>query len=315
MPPSRDNSRGILAMNVAMFSFITSDTLVKYVTQSLPLGEAIFLRGAIASVIVGLVVVWAGTGRAWRTMFEPLMALRLIGEIGATLFYLVALVHMPIANVSAVFQATPLAMTASAALFLGEQVGPRRWAAIAVGFIGVMIIVRPGLAGFDAWSIAVLIAVAFVALRDISTARLPASAPASLVTFVTALAVTALGLALWPFEHLVGKQVEWVVPDGFTGALVATNAVTLLSGYVFLLFATRFAETSAIAPFRYTLLVWSFLFGVVVFGQYPDTATLVGAAIVVGTGLYSFHRERARRAALRTSAAHPSAGGADTPTP
>ncbi len=312
MPPSRDNSRGILAMNVAMFSFITSDTLVKYVTQSLPLGEAIFLRGAIASVIVGLVVVWAGTGRAWRTMFEPLMALRLIGEIGATLFYLVALVHMPIANVSAVFQATPLAMTASAALFLGEQVGPRRWAAIAVGFIGVMIIVRPGLAGFDAWSIAVLISVAFVALRDISTARLPASAPASLVTFVTALAVTALGLALWPFEHLVGKRVEWIVPDAFNGALVAANAVTLLSGYVFLLFATRFAETSAIAPFRYTLLVWSFLFGIVVFGQYPDTATLVGAAIVVGTGLYSFHRERARRAVTRPAASHPSVGGADS---
>ena len=295
MPPSRDNSRGILAMNVAMFSFITSDTLVKYVTQSLPLGEAIFLRGAIASVIVGLVVVWAGTGRAWRTMF-----------------YLVALVHMPIANVSAVFQATPLAMTASAALFLGEQVGPRRWAAIAVGFIGVMIIVRPGLAGFDAWSIAVLISVAFVALRDISTARLPASAPASLVTFVTALAVTALGLALWPFEHLVGKRVEWIVPDAFNGALVAANAVTLLSGYVFLLFATRFAETSAIAPFRYTLLVWSFLFGIVVFGQYPDTATLVGAAIVVGTGLYSFHRERARRAVTRPAASHPSVGGADS---
>ena len=312
MAPSRDNSRGILAMNVAMLSFITSDTLVKYVTQTLPLGEAIFLRGAIASVIVGLVVVWAGTGRAWRTMFEPLMALRLIGEIGATLFYLVALVHMPIANVSAVFQATPLAMTASAALFLGEQVGPRRWAAIAVGFIGVMVIVRPGLAGFDAWSIAVLISVAFVALRDISTARLPATAPASLVTFVTALAVTALGLALWPFEHLVGKRVEWVVPDAFTGALVATNAVTLLCGYVFLLFATRLAETSAIAPFRYTLLVWSFVFGIVVFGQYPDTATLVGAAIVVGTGLYSFHRERARRAVTRPAASHPSVGGADT---
>ncbi len=297
MPSPRDNSRGIVAMNVAMFSFISSDTLMKYVTQTLPLGEAIFLRGAIASVLVGVVVAWSGDWREWRGMIEPRMAVRLVGEIGATLFYLVALVHMPIANVTAVFQATPLAMTASAAVFLGEKVGPRRWAAIAVGLVGVMIIVRPGLEGFDAWSIAVLISVGFVAVRDIATARLPASAPASLVTFVTAVTVTVLGVGVWPFEHLVGRRVEWVVPDPFLGGLVVANAVALLAGYVGLLLATRLAETSAIAPFRYTLLVWSFLTGVLVFGQYPDTPTLVGASIVVATGLYAFHRERSARSA------------------
>ncbi|MDK9696842.1 MAG: DMT family transporter [Siculibacillus sp.] len=295
MAPPRDNSRGIVAMNLAMFCFISSDTLVKYVTRSLPLGEAIFLRGAIATLLVAMVVARDGSWRDWRTMVEPRMGLRLVGEIGATLFYLLALVHMPIANVTAVFQATPLAMTASAALFLGEKVGPRRWAAIAVGLVGVMIIVRPGLEGFDVWSLAVLTSVAFVALRDIATARLPADAPSSLVTFTTAAAVTLLGLVMRPFEHLVGGNVEWIVPDPFVAGLVAVNAVAMLGGYVFLLFATRLAETSAIAPFRYTLLVWSFLAGIVVFGQYPDTPTLVGATIVVATGLYSFHRERAAR--------------------
>ena len=300
MPSPRDNSRGIVAMNAAMFAFIASDTLVKYVTQTLPLGEAIFLRGAIATVLVGVVVAWSGTWRQLPAMLEPRMGLRLIGEVGATFFYLVALVHMPIANVTAVFQVTPLAMTAGAALFLGEKVGPRRWVAIAIGFVGVMIIVRPGLAGFDAWSIAVLTSVAFVAVRDIATARLPATTPSSLVTFVTAAAVTVLGLCLYPFEHLIGRQVVWTIPDPFIAGLVLANAVTLLGGYVFLLLATRLAETSAIAPFRYTLLVWSFLTGAVVFGQYPDTPTLVGAAIVVATGLYAFHRERsARMAKLR----------------
>ena len=295
MTSPRDNSRGIVAMNVAMLSFITSDALMKYLTRTLPLGEAIFLRGAVATLLVGVVVVATGSWRAWRDMLDPRMTLRLVGELGATLFYLVALVHMPIANVTAVFQATPLAMTASAAIFLGETVGPRRWAAIAVGLVGVMIIVRPGLAGFDAWSIAVLISVGFVAVRDIATARLPNSVPTSLVTFVTAAAVTVLGLALFPFEGLVGRQVEWTVPDGFTTVLVVANAGALLFGYVFLLIATRLAETSAIAPFRYTLLVWSFLTGVVVFGQYPDAPTLIGAAIVAATGLYSFHQERAAR--------------------
>lgn len=295
MLPPRDNSRGIVAMNLAMFCFISSDALMKLITRSLPLGEAIFLRGALATVMVGVVVAWVGTWRQWRSMVDGRMALRLIGELGATLFYLLALIHMPIANVTAVFQATPLAMTASAAMFLGEKVGPRRWAAIAVGLVGVMIIVRPGLEGFDAWSIAVLISVAFVAVRDIATARLPADSPSSLVTLVTAAAVTVLGIGLKPVEHLLGPQVVWSVPDAPLAGFVAANAVALLGGYVFLLFATRLAETSAIAPFRYTLLVWSFLAGIVVFGQYPDVPTLVGAAIVVVTGLYAFHAERTSR--------------------
>ncbi len=295
MRSASDTSRGLVAMNFAMFCFIASDAMVKYITFTLPLGEAIFLRSGIATILVAVVVAWTGTWRAWRSMFDPRIALRLIGEAGATGFYLVALVHMPIANVTAVFQITPLAMTAGAALFLGEKVGPRRWTAIAVGFVGVMVIVRPGLAGFDAWSIAVLIAVGFVVVRDISTARLSSAAPSSLVTLATALTVTGLGLAMWPFEHLMSDNVEWVVPSPALAGLLSINAITLLGGYVGLLMATRLAETSVIAPFRYTLLVWSFLFGVVVFGQYPDMATVIGGAIVVATGLYTFHRERSLR--------------------
>lgn len=308
MSSLRDNSRGIVAMNFAMFSFISSDTLVKYVTQTLPLGEAIFLRGGLASMVAGCVVIATGNWRYLPRLWDRLPMSRFFGEIGATLFYLVALVHMPIANVSAVFQVTPLAMTAGAALFLGERVGRRRWAAIAVGLVGVTIIIRPGLAGFDVWSLAVLTSVAFVALRDLSTARMGADIPADLVIFATALAVTGLGLALRPFEALVGPNTAWVVPEPFLAGLVAANAIALLAGYLGLLQATRLSETSAIAPFRYTLLVWSFLFGIVVFGQYPDAPTLIGAAIVVATGLYAFYRERALRRAGEAAADLPHRG-------
>ncbi len=303
MSSDRNQSLGIVAMNAGMFFFITSDMIVKVVSRTLPLGEAIFLRGAGATAIVAVFLVVTRTPWAWRSLFHPLMILRLVGEIGATLFYLLALVHMPIANVSSVFQVTPLAMTAGAALFLGERVGPRRWTAIAIGFVGVTIIIRPGLDGFDAWSIAVLIAVAFVALRDLVTARLPTDTPSSFVVFLTAAAVTGLGLALYPFEHLVSLQTEWIVPDPFHGALIATNAFTLIGGYAGLLVATRLAETSAIAPFRYALLVWAFLYGVVVFGQTPDTPTIVGASIVVVTGLYAYWRERSLAAAASSSRA------------
>ncbi len=297
MPPVRDNTRGILAMNVSMAAFNLSDALTKLATQALPLGETIFVRGLFAVVLVALVVAWSGTWRQARRLLDRRIALRLVGEVGATLFYLAALVHVALPNVSAVFQATPLAMTAAAAIFLGEHVGPRRWAAIAVGFLGVVIIVRPGLEGFEPHSILVLISVGFVVIRDIATARLAGTAPTSLVTLVTAVAVTLLGLALAPFESAVSLQATWVWPTATQLGLLALTAAALLTGYVFLIEATRLAETAAIAPYRYVLLVWSFLFGITLFGDVPDRWTLIGAAIVVATGLYTFHRERMRRKA------------------
>jgi drug/metabolite transporter (DMT)-like permease len=295
MPPLRDNMRGILVMNVSMAAFNLSDALTKLATKVLPLGETIFIRGLFAAAFVSVAVVATGTWRQASTLLDRRVASRLFGELGATLFYLAALVHVALPNVSAVFQATPLAMTAAAAFFLGEKVGPRRWAAIAVGFVGVLIIVRPGLDGFEPHSILVLISVGFVVVRDISTARLSRAVPTSLVTLSTAVAVSLLGLAIAPFESMVSLHTEWVVPTPSQFVLLASAAGALLTGYVTLIEATKLAETAAIAPYRYVLLVWSFLFGLTLFGDLPDRWTLIGAAIVVATGLYTFYRERLRR--------------------
>lgn len=295
MTDLRDNRRGILAMVIAMAAFNLSDALTKLATQQLPLGETVFVRGLFATIAVAVVVGFDGTWRQARNLATPALALRLVGEVGATLFYLMALVHIALPNISAMFQATPLAMTAAAALFLGEKVGPRRWIAIAVGFVGVMIIVRPGLAGFEPNSIWVLVSVGFVVLRDVSTARLGTRLPTSLVTLTTAATVTLLGLAIRPFESLVSTVTVWAWPTWTQVGLLAATAVALLTGYVCLMKATQLAETSAIAPYRYTLLVWAFLYGVLFFGDRPDGATLVGTSIVVATGLYTFHRERLKR--------------------
>ena len=303
MIEARDNRRGILAMVIAMAAFNLSDALTKLATQQLPLGETIFVRGLFAAAAVAVVVVYDGSWRRARGLLTPALALRLIGEIGATLFYLMALVHVALPNVSAVFQATPLAMTAAAAIFLGETVGPRRWFAIAVGFVGVIVIVRPGLAGFEPASMWVLASVAFVVLRDVSTARLGTRLPTSLVTLTTAVTVTGLGACLLPFESAVSTVVEWTRPTPTQFGLLALTAAALLTGYVMLIRATQLAETSAIAPYRYTLLVWAFLYGVVIFGQTPDLPTLIGTAIVVTSGLYTFHRERLRRRSAADDAA------------
>ncbi len=303
MTEPRDNRRGILAMALAMAAFNLSDALTKLATQHLPLGETIFVRGLFATAAVAAAVAIDGSWRRARDLATPHLGLRLVGEIGATLFYLMALVHVALPNVSAVFQATPLAMTAAAAIFLGEKVGPRRWIAIAVGFVGVTIIVRPGVAGFEPASIWVLVSVAFVVVRDISTARLGMRLPTSLVTLSTAVTVTMLGLALAPFEHAVSTVTAWTVPTLPQIGLLALAATALLTGYVSLIRATQLAETSAIAPYRYTLLVWAFLYGLIFFGDTPDLPTWIGAAIVVATGLYTFHRERLRRNEARANGA------------
>jgi drug/metabolite transporter (DMT)-like permease len=295
MTHPRDNRRGIVSMAIAMSAFNLSDALTKIATQTLPLGETIFVRGLFATVAVAAFVLRDGSWRQVRSLVDPRLGLRLFGEIGATLFYLMALVHLALPNVSAVFQATPLAMTIGAAAFLGEKVDARRWVAIAIGFVGVTIIVRPGLAGFEPNSIWVLVSVAFVVVRDISTARLGTSLPTSLVTLTTAVAATLLGLALLPFETSISNVPVWSWPTPGQLVLLAFTAAALVTGYVMLIRATQLAETSAIAPYRYTLLVWAMIWGLLLFGDFPDPATLIGGVIVVGTGLYSFAQEQRSR--------------------
>ena len=285
-PPN--NRRGIAVMVVAMFAFNLSDALTKLATRELPLGEVIFVRGLFATAAVVAAVIATGSWRQIAGLADRRLAARLIGEMGATLFYLMALVHVALPNASAVFQATPLAMTAAAAFFLGERVSRQKWVAIAVGFVGVKVIVRPGLAGFEPHSILVLVSVGFVVLRDISTARLGTRLPTSLVTLATAVSVTLLGLALAPFDGPLSLKVGWAWPTTHQLGLLAATATALLTGYVLLIRATQLAETSAIAPYRYTLLVWAFVYGLLFFGDTPDALTLLGTAIVVATGLYGF---------------------------
>ena len=177
MAPTRDNRRGILSMIVAMAAFNLSDALTKLATTTLPLGETIAVRGFFAAAMV---VVWVSVAGDWQRIgriADSRVGWRLVGELGATLFYLAALVHVALPNVSAVFQATPLAMTVAAAVVLKETVGPARWLLVAIGFVGVTVIVRPGREGLEPHSILVLISVGFVVGRDIATARLAGVAP------------------------------------------------------------------------------------------------------------------------------------------
>lgn len=284
--PLTPNQRGAAFMVASQAAFMANDTFVKIATGSLGIGQIMFVRGLFATALIALLAWRLGHIRPIGTAFTGAVALRIVGELGGTLFYLLALAKMPIANVQAVFQSLPLVITMSAALFLGEKVGPRRWLAITAGFVGVLIIVRPGMEGFNAFSLYVLASVASCAVRDLATRRIPGHVPSTFVSMLTSVAVTACG------GLMVAGGAGWAP---LTPALLLTLAcasVLLLVGYNFIILTMRTGDVSFVAPFRYTALIWAIASGIFVFGNIPDLPMLVGSAIVVASGIYSLYRER-----------------------
>jgi drug/metabolite transporter (DMT)-like permease len=273
-------------MVVAMAGFTVNDAITKLSSESMNMAQVMLVRGVFATLLVG-VLAWRSDAFAKpRSVLHPLVALRVFGEAGGTVTYLVALAHLPIANVSAVQQALPLAVTMGAALFFGEGVGWRRWLAIAAGFLGVLIIVRPGFEGFSAYSLLVLLCVAFCAVRDLATRRIPDDIPTLLISAVTSFAMTVLGAALLP---VMGG---WSPMNPESTGLLALAAVLVLIGYQFIIMAMRGGDISFIAPYRYTALLWSIVLGVIVFGDFPDAPMVLGSLVIVGSGLYALYRER-----------------------
>lgn len=277
--------RGILAMVVAQLAFLLNDTLNKLASEALPMGEIIFVRGLCATLLVGVVVVALGLHRQLALLRHRLVALRVIGELGGTFFFLIALFHMPIGNVMIIFQAVPIVVTAGAALFFRETVGWRRWTAVAVGFVGVIIVVRPGVGGFDVFGILVLISVLFVAFRDLATRAMPAALPTLCLTLATAAAVTVMG-------GLMGFTEEWVLPESHHLAEVGTASILLTIGYVASIMAMRNGDMSVTASFRYVGVVFAIAAGFLVWGDVPDWPTIAGSLVIIGAGLYTLYRER-----------------------
>ncbi len=286
--PLSPNIRGSLLMAVAMAGFTMNDTITKAVSAEMNFGQVMLVRGVFAIALIAALAWHQRALRPLRTLMMKPVALRVVGEVGGTVSFLAAIVHLPLANTAAIFQALPLAITLGAALIFGEPVGWRRWLAIAAGFIGVLIIVRPGIEGFDQFSLLALVSVVFCALRDLATKRIPAHIPSLFITLLTTVTVTMTGAAI--LVPLGG----WTPPSGRALGLLALAAVLLLIGYQCVIMALRAGDISAVAPFRYSALLWAMLLGYLVFGDVPDGPMVTGASIIVLSGLYAFHRERKR---------------------
>lgn len=273
-------------MMASMAAFTLNDTLLKLTNGAVPLAQLLFLRGVLSSVLIYALARSLGALR-FRVARRDwgLIATRAAAEVGAAYFFVTALLNMPLANVTAVLQALPLTVAVGAALVFREPLGWRRMSAILIGFMGMLLIVRPGVDGFSLWSGYALMAVLCVTLRDLATRRLSVHVPSMTVTLASSLAVTvSFGLA--------STLTDWVPVTLPLAALIGAAAVFIIGGYFFSIRAMRVGEISFIAPFRYTGLVWALVLGWLVFGDWPTNLTLLGAGIVVATGLFTLYRER-----------------------
>jgi len=287
------NRRGILAMTAAMACFIGNDSLVKYASQSMPTAQLIFVRGLMATMLVLAVARALGATRRIGDALQRPVLMRAAVDALATVLYLASLFNLPIANATAINLATPLFITLLAVIFLRENVGWRRWAAIGVGFTGVLMVIQPRAEGFNAFSLLCLAATACHAVRDLLTRRIPPGIPSILITLTTAVAVTLLAGSL--------SLAEGWRPFGlFELGLLAMASVFLAGGYYAIIDAMRHGEVSLVAPFRYTGLLWALLLGFLIWGDVPNALAWGGIALLVGSGLYVLHRERVRARRARS---------------
>jgi drug/metabolite transporter (DMT)-like permease len=294
------NQRGILLMTGGMAGFAIEDAFIKLMSAHLPTGQILLGLGLLGAVVFGGIAARRGM-RFWSPeLLHPAVMGRNLSEMVGTFGFILAIALSPLTTATAIFQATPLAVTMGAALFLGEKVGWRRWTAIGVGFLGVMIVVRPGSEAFEPASLLAVLAVLGLGARDLFTRRIPRTIDSMLLVAWGFAVVGLLGLGLL---LVTGGAVLPTGPEGlyFLGAFVA-GAV----GYWMLTEAMRAGEISVITPFRYSRLLFALGFGIVLFGERPDLWTLLGATLIVGSGLYSLLRERARaRAAALSTASAP----------
>lgn len=287
-----DNLRGSALMTFSMALFAIEDLFLKWAAADLPVAEILFASGFVGGLFF-LAIHWAQGGRLFGPgAAHPALWWRNGGEVVGTLAYFTALALVPLSLVAAVLQALPLAATLGAALFLGEHVGWRRWAAMAVGLLGVLIVIRPGFDSFRPDVLWVLLTVVALALRDLSSRRIPGHVSHRMISAWGLLSLAALGGGLGLFQG------GWLWPEGWAAVSLVAAIVFGTIGYWAITAASRTGDVGLVAPFRYTRLLFALILAVLILKEKLDAATLGGAGLIIAAGLYSFLRER-RRAAFR----------------
>lgn len=282
-----NNLNGILLVIASMAAFTMEDVFIKSLSSEISVGQILIFLGIGSGSVFAAIALFKGENLFAANAWRGATLMRSIAEALGAMAFATALSLVDISVVAAVFQALPLVITMGAALFLGEQVGWRRWTAIFVGFCGVLLIVRPGLEGFDPSVVLVLLAVLAIAARDLLTRLVDTTVSSTVVSFQAFASLVFSGGAL-----LLMTGAEPQMLDLRQSGMMLGGIVFGVAGYYAIVVATRIGDASAITPFRYSRLLFSILMGVLIFGERPDLLTLAGAGLIIASGLYTFIRER-----------------------
>ncbi|SIO16435.1 EamA-like transporter family protein [Vannielia litorea] len=287
--PLSPNAQGALWMTASMAGFAVEDAFIKSAAGAVPVGQVLAMFGLIGTAIFAMLCLRRGDRLIHPALFSRPMAVRCGFEMVGRVFYTLAIALTPLSTASAILQAAPLMVALGAMTVLREPVSPARWLAILVGFAGVLLVLRPGLAGFDMLAILSVLGMIGFAGRDLATrAAPPALSHMQLSLYGCAILIPA-GLVILAFQSAP------VVPSGADTWRILAASLAGASAYYALTIAMRTGEVGVVAPFRYTRLVVAMILAAVVFGERPDTATLVGSAIIVGAGLLALASGRRRR--------------------
>jgi drug/metabolite transporter (DMT)-like permease len=282
--PTSPYLRACVFMVLAMVAFVLNDTLVKRFTAEVPIGQLVAVRGAFTVLFILVICHWQGALKHLDQILTPKLALRASLDLVGTLAFIVALKNMPIANLTAIIQTAPLAVTAFGVFILGEKVGWRRTLSITTGFLGVLLIVRPAPASFTIYEALAIGIVVVLALHDTVTRRIPAQVRTGIIALANATFVTIGGSVLGAvqgFKALTGAEV----------LSLAVAAVLLGLGYFLMILTLRGADIAQTAPFRFTVVLFAVLSSIFVFGETPDRWVIGGIILIVMAGIYTLRRE------------------------
>ena len=284
-----DNIRGALFMVCSMICFAVNDAVIKSLGGVLPIFQTLAVRGGFVMVVLAFMVMRSG----WRVQElqrrdKMILLLRVAAEIGAAFFIVTALFNMELANMTAILQILPLTIPLAAFIFLGEPLGWRRLLAIFIGFLGMLLIVKPGSDGFNVYSLFCLAAVICVTIRDLTARSLGTKLSSQEMSLFAAIGVFGAASVATMFE-------PWVAISLTSWAALCGSSLAILLGYLVSVYAIRTGDVSFTAQFRYIGLIAALILGYVFFGEWPDRLALMGAVIIVGTGAFTLYRQQASR--------------------
>jgi len=289
-----DPLRGIPLMVASMAVFSAMDCTSKILAAEYHPLMVTWGRQVMQILLLAPIVLWMGPMRCLRSAAPAMQGLRSLCLYASTVCFVSGLAQLPLAEASAIGFVSPMFTTALSIPLLGEKVGIRRWMAILVGFGGVLVVIRPGTAAFDPAALFPVASAAFWALALIVTRRMSYRD----TTITTLVYATLIGFA----TASLPLPWFWTAPDLAGWALMLAMGALSLAGHYLLVQAFQRGSASILAPFSYTQMVWATMFGYLVFHNLPDRWTWAGAAVIIASGVYVWHRERVRHGLVRNGA-------------